>query len=116
MAGRDEDGGQILMERKFHELAPLIALQFLPIAFRDWFLCSQFTEADIKRFAVAPDEEDHSNIEQDCISRHGHSYKMEMRTGRLRYLDGDCLINLKAHAIRIFTAVDHGVFSIKNLK
>jgi hypothetical protein len=78
----------ILMDVKFHRIAPLIALACMPDKFRQFMVCDCMSEADISDIATYPDRIDKDNLAQTPEIHHAHSYKLD-DTGR--WLDGDCV-------------------------
>lgn len=83
------------MNKQFHQTAPLIALKFMPDKFRAFLICETYTEENLKIDADIPDMVDKDNITQDAEIHHAHSYKMEMKDGKLTWFDGDALERLK---------------------
>jgi hypothetical protein len=86
------------MEKRFHELVPLILLARMPVMMK-FFEKHVYRYRHVKEDAVRPDEVYKDNIIQNGEIHHAHSYKLEPdETGRLRWKDGDCLETLKGRA------------------
>lgn len=80
------------INKTFHQLAPLIALKFMPDSFKSFLICSSYSVEQLQIDADLPDLVDHDNIENDPLCRHGHSYKMEKGPeGNLVLIEGDAL-------------------------
>lgn len=82
------------MNKDFHQLAPLIALKFMPVNFQSFLICPTYTVEQLQIDADLPDLVDHDNIENDPLCRHAHSYKLSMNDGQLQLTDGDALERL----------------------
>ena len=88
------------MNKSFHTLAPIIALEFMPKEFKTYLYSEGFTEDNLKIDADLPDELDRDNIAQNAEIHHAHSFKMEEAKDAdgktyLKWLDGDVLETLK---------------------
>jgi hypothetical protein len=85
-----------ILNKVFHQLAPLIALKQIPQKFQTFFIADGYTEESIKHDAELPDLVDLDNIEQDPFCRHAHSYKLELINGQLMKTDGECIERMKS--------------------
>lgn len=89
------------MNKTFHQLAPLIALEHMDKSFQDWYFQDGYTVDHLKHDSDIPDLEDHSNLESDDITKHSHSYKLEEKVDskgvkKLHWVDGDAIERLKS--------------------
>ncbi len=83
------------MNKEFHQLAPVLALEQMPESFQAFFIADGFTAEDLKTGADLPDLVDKDNITQDAEIHHAHSYKLQEVAGQLKWTDGDVLERLK---------------------
>jgi hypothetical protein len=91
-----DSGGERIMNKTFHQTAPLIALALMPESFKAFLISEGFTEEDLKTDSDLPDMVDHDNITINAEIHHAHSYKLELREdGKLHWADGDALERLK---------------------
>lgn len=84
------------MNKQFHQLAPIIALKFMPDSFKAFFIADNYIEEQLKNDADIPDMVDKDNITINAEIHHAHSYKLEVRDdNKLHWADGDVLERLK---------------------
>lgn len=88
------------MNKIFHQIAPLIALQFMPVEFQKFLLNDGYDTKAVSRDANLPDEVDKDNMENDADIHHAHSYKLEEAINEqgekyLKWVGGDGMEKLK---------------------
>ena len=86
------------MNAAFHKLAPALVLKQMPETFRSFMLTDGYTEEQLGKDADLPDTTDKDNLTQNSEIHHAHSYKLEMKDGQLKWIDGDALERLKGLA------------------
>jgi len=83
------------MNKVFHQLAPVIALDMMPKEFKDFMLSNEGDLEKLKVNADLPDMVDKDNLVQDADIHHAHSYKLQEVDNYMKWIDGDALERLK---------------------